>query len=44
MDLQDEPFLQAILEHPEEAANWLVYADWLEERGDHAPRSTASAG
>src|SRR5262245_28399130 len=34
MDLQDEPFLQAILEHPEEAANWLVYADWLEERGD----------
>jgi uncharacterized protein (TIGR02996 family) len=34
MDLQDEPFLQAILEHPEDAANWLVYADWLEERGD----------
>src|SRR5215470_19385062 len=34
MDPQDEPFIQAILEHPEEAANWLVYADWLEERGD----------
>src|SRR5215471_14828390 len=34
MDLQDETFLQAILEHPEDEANWLVYADWLEERGD----------
>ena len=34
MDLQDETFIQAILEHPEDAANWLVYADWLEERGD----------
>jgi uncharacterized protein (TIGR02996 family) len=34
MVLQDETFIQAILEHPEEEANWLVYADWLEERGD----------
>jgi uncharacterized protein (TIGR02996 family) len=34
MDLQDETFIQAILEHPEEDANWLVYADWLEERDD----------
>jgi uncharacterized protein (TIGR02996 family) len=23
-----------ILENPQEEANWLVYADWLEERGD----------
>jgi uncharacterized protein (TIGR02996 family) len=35
--LQDETFLQAILENPQDEANWLVYADWLEERGD--PRS-----
>jgi uncharacterized protein (TIGR02996 family) len=34
MTLQDETFIQAILEHPQEEANWLVYADWLEERGD----------
>jgi uncharacterized protein (TIGR02996 family) len=34
MVLQDEAFIEAILEHPEEEANWLVYADWLEERGD----------
>jgi uncharacterized protein (TIGR02996 family) len=33
-DMNDEAFLQAIREHPEEEANWLVYADWLEERGD----------
>jgi len=32
--LQDETFIQAILENPQEEANWLVYADWLEERGD----------
>jgi uncharacterized protein (TIGR02996 family) len=32
--LQDETFIQAILEDPQEKANWLVYADWLEERGD----------
>jgi uncharacterized protein (TIGR02996 family) len=35
--LQDETFIQSILENPQEEANWLVYADWLEERGD--PRS-----
>ena len=34
MTLQDETFIQAILENPQEEANWLVYADWLEERGD----------
>jgi len=34
MDLQDEAFIQAILEHPQEEVNWLVYADWLEDRGD----------
>jgi uncharacterized protein (TIGR02996 family) len=33
----EEAFLAAILEDPQEEANWLVYADWLEERGD--PRS-----
>jgi uncharacterized protein (TIGR02996 family) len=32
--LQDETFIQAILENPQEEANWLVYGDWLEERGD----------
>jgi uncharacterized protein (TIGR02996 family) len=32
--LQDETFLQTIREDPREEANWLVYADWLEERGD----------
>jgi uncharacterized protein (TIGR02996 family) len=34
MTLQDEAFIQAILDNPQEEANWLVYADWLEERGD----------
>jgi uncharacterized protein (TIGR02996 family) len=34
MSLNDETFIQAILEQPQEEANWLVYADWLEERGD----------
>jgi eukaryotic-like serine/threonine-protein kinase len=34
MNLDDEPFIAAILEQPQEEANWLVYADWLEERGD----------
>jgi uncharacterized protein (TIGR02996 family) len=37
MTLHDETFIQAILENPQEEANRLVYADWLEERGD--PRS-----
>jgi len=30
----DEAFLQAILEDPEDDTPRLVYADWLEERGD----------
>jgi uncharacterized protein (TIGR02996 family) len=34
MPLDDDTFIAALLEHPEEEANWLVYADWLEERGD----------
>ena len=34
MHLDDETFIAAILENPQEEANWLVYADWLEERGD----------
>jgi uncharacterized protein (TIGR02996 family) len=34
MPLDDNTFLAAILEQPQEEANWLVYADWLEERGD----------
>jgi uncharacterized protein (TIGR02996 family) len=33
----DEPFLRAILAAPEDTATRLIYADWLEERGD--PRS-----
>jgi uncharacterized protein (TIGR02996 family) len=34
----DEPFLQAIRANPADDAPWLIYADWLEERGD--PRAT----
>src|SRR5262249_2791077 len=34
MSLNDDTFIQAILADPQEEANWLVYADWLEERGD----------
>jgi uncharacterized protein (TIGR02996 family) len=30
----EEAFLQAIIESPEDDAPRLVYADWLEERGD----------
>lgn len=29
-----EPFLQAILESPDDPAAYLVYADWLEDHGD----------
>jgi uncharacterized protein (TIGR02996 family) len=36
--LTDEAFLQAIRANPEDEASWLIYADWLEERGD--PRAT----
>jgi uncharacterized protein (TIGR02996 family) len=32
--LGDEPFLRAILADPADDAPWLIYADWLEERGD----------
>ena len=31
---EEAPFLQAIAEQPEDDANRLVFADWLEERGD----------
>jgi uncharacterized protein (TIGR02996 family) len=31
---QEEAFLQAILEHPDDDAPRLVYADWLDEQGD----------
>jgi uncharacterized protein (TIGR02996 family) len=32
--VQQEAFLQAILEHPEDDTPRLVYADWLEDHGD----------
>ena len=31
---EEEPFLRAIAEGPDDEATRLVYADWLEERGD----------
>src|SRR4051794_22570375 len=31
---RDEDFLQAILANPDDVVPRLVYADWLEERGD----------
>src|SRR5262245_15973967 len=34
MSLDHKAFLSAILENPEDDAPLLVYADWLEERGD----------
>jgi uncharacterized protein (TIGR02996 family) len=33
----DRAFIRAILDNPEELTTWLVYADWLDDRGD--PRS-----
>jgi len=30
----DEPFLRAILADPADEAPWLIYSDWLDERGD----------
>jgi uncharacterized protein (TIGR02996 family) len=30
----DEPFLRSIIDHPDDDAPRLVYADWLEERGE----------
>src|SRR5947199_1700743 len=32
--MEDEGYIQAILADPEDDALRLVYADWLEERGD----------
>jgi uncharacterized protein (TIGR02996 family) len=32
--LSDDVFLRAILADPADDAPWLIYADWLEERGD----------
>jgi uncharacterized protein (TIGR02996 family) len=31
---EDKAFIRAILDHPDELTTWLVYADWLEDRGD----------
>lgn len=31
---EEDAFLRAILEEPDDEANRLIYADWLEERGD----------
>src|SRR5262245_48553832 len=31
---EDEPFLRAILTNPDDRVSRLVYADWLDERGD----------
>src|SRR6266571_2688786 len=31
---QDEGFLRAIIEEPDDVALRLIYADWLDERGD----------
>jgi uncharacterized protein (TIGR02996 family) len=33
---QDEAFLEAIREQPDDDAPRLIYADWLEEHGGHA--------
>ncbi len=30
----EEPFLTAIRQKPDDRSRWLVYADWLEQRGD----------
>lgn len=35
-DAADEPFLRAILADPGDEAVRFVYADWLDDRGDHA--------
>jgi uncharacterized protein (TIGR02996 family) len=36
-----EPFLQAICEHPDDDTHRLIFADWLEDRGDNASRDRA---
>jgi uncharacterized protein (TIGR02996 family) len=38
---QDDAFLRAILERPEDDAPRLVYADWLTDNGDEADRDRA---
>src|SRR5262245_20074727 len=38
---QDDAFLADVLEHPDEDAPRLVYADWLDEHGDEADRDRA---
>ena len=35
MSAADRPFLAAILDSPDDDAPRLVYADWLDEQGDH---------
>jgi uncharacterized protein (TIGR02996 family) len=30
---EDRTFIRALLDHPEDRMTWLVYADWLDERG-----------
>jgi len=30
----DRGFIRAILDNPDELTTWLIYADWLDERGD----------
>src|SRR5437762_2497871 len=32
--MDEDAFLRAVLEHPDDDGPRLVYADWLEERGD----------
>jgi uncharacterized protein (TIGR02996 family) len=34
----DDAFLQAIIERPDDDAPRLIYADWLDERGDPRAR------
>jgi uncharacterized protein (TIGR02996 family) len=31
---QDDAFLQAIIENPDDESLRLIYADWLDDRGD----------
>jgi uncharacterized protein (TIGR02996 family) len=39
--MSDDPFLRALRERPDDDETRLVYADWLEERGDPASASRA---
>src|ERR1700733_7459762 len=38
---QENAFLDAILNEPDEMAHRLVYADWLDDRGDEPSRDRA---